>query len=248
MKNNKLNRTYIEFFLNKPEIITDNITTNLYEVYKIINTNFNDLFLILNTKESEIENINNKQTNFFDKYIKKEKVKLITFCTDKKKNTQKITFTFTYKDTFNDTNYISFYKKANSNKIYYGGRINNFEKKTKDFFNKNLEYIYNTIKTMEYYYQNYNITFDWYGIDHKNKIQTIDYNIFKVNINLSEKNPIQIKFNNPEYNIELQKSSSTEEYHELLKRIPIKIDELIPFYKNMVISSLENTKVKQLKK
>jgi len=271
-KRYNLIKEQLDNILKKEEIKYDGNIISAYELRDIINIELNDAYNIFLNCSKEIEKINQKYKRFINKFSRNsiyENLKNIIYRTNLNYETnnqyQLLTFEF-IKNGYYKTIYktISIAKEKQNEDCFLVKNFNSDNAVTKKdllFFRINLEYIINTLNTMIYYNEKYNISFFSGGIYTDNLEQNVNYGIFNINFNFkgspNKKEKIKITPLNCELNQTFYKlwltNECLEDYtmknlDELLKRIPIKIEELNPLYRQIVDKSLEKNKIKQLKK
>lgn len=237
----------LENIINSEEIKYDGTYISIYDLKNIIDIELEELFNVLNSVETLTEEINKKRKNIINKILKKEELnKVQTFEFYTEKNIQKIKFYFE-----NETPLIVC-KENNKDKIFFETIIS--EEKQK-LIKDNLVYIINSLNIIEYYKEKYNFEISENNIKIENSKQVFTYNIINIILNISNKTNISItsiKELEPTFNKEWLTKEKLSTYTnknmiDILKRIPININELNPLYKNIIYKTLLNKKKKTKK-
>jgi len=266
MEKYNLIKNKLDEILTSDEIKYDGAYISAYDLKNMINNKLKYLFEIIEKEETTIENINYQKRNIVQKILNLRKtVELDKIFLDTKidENCPKIEFLFqrySY-DQRQDCIVTEFYnaiivfKSKESNEIKFISVEQDKQEESKKFVNQNMLYISNILNAMEYYNEKYNITFSFNNINAQD--QTFNFKNFNVNFNINHSldiyiTPIEKNLKGAFYKNWLTKENlidyTNRNQDELLKRIPININELNSFYKQIVTSSLEKNKIKQLKK
>lgn len=246
MEKYSLIKKELDNILNNDEIKYDGTYISSYELKNIISNEFKDIYAVFEKESSK--NINNKSTN-------KRSIE-IKLRSDEEKKLQKIKFTISHASSLSIKWYtISIYKENETNKVFFEPFP--FDNTSKNFLAENFEYIATILKKMDYYNKLFKIKFcDTYMYSPLLK-QDFNYSIFKISYSFLTKSKITIAPMQNELNHifeltnlsrECLNSYAQKNIDELAKRIPIKIEELNPLFKQIIESSLKKEKTLQLKK
>lgn len=265
MEKYNLIKNELDEILNSDEIDYNGTYISAYDLKYMINNKLKYLFEIIAKEETVMKSINYQKRNIIQKILRlRRSIELdgIYLNTEIEENCQKIVFLFQHYSLSRNQEYIetefynsiiAFKSKDSNDEVKFISTEKDKQEESKKFVNQNILYITDILNAMEYYNEKYNITFSLNNINVQNQI--FKFKNFNIIFDIGQSLNIYIMptsqdLNNSFYKNWLTKENLTDYINrnidELLKRIPINIYELNPFYRQIVNSSLEKTK--QLKK
>lgn len=252
MEQYELIKTEIDKILNSNEVTYDGTYISAYELKNIISDELKNLYQIFDNETNIVKSINKK--NLISKLFNTQNLpKLDYICFEtKEKGHQEMDFVF--KERNNYTKVIRINKMPKNDNLFFN--YDKITEKERNFVMKNIIYIINTFNIIEYYYENFEINIAPNYI--KSDInQDFEYSILNISYKFQNSPKIIISLSNKELNKtfntdwlsrENLKNYTYKNINELLKRIPIKVEELNNSYQKIVNKTLNNNKTKQLKK